>query len=146
MVSNRRPYSFNLIFGNSKKLLGANSGSTVVGDDSHFLFRQKHLDEDGSVRRGVVMVKQPIVFSSNFVASSSHVFTHSSQNVAVEPDFHSLACWDKLFVLPQLLHRWRHQYGIFWIPFLIVGIIIVGFSSTFTFTGLRHSTLPLRCK
>jgi hypothetical protein len=34
-----------------------------VGDESHFLFRQKLLDEDGSVRRDVVIVRQPDLFS-----------------------------------------------------------------------------------
>jgi hypothetical protein len=48
-----------------------------VGDDNHFVFRQKLLDEDGSVRRGVVMVKQPGLFSPKFGATSSHVFTQS---------------------------------------------------------------------
>ena len=35
-----------------------NQGGTV-GDDRHFVFHQKLLGEDGSVRLGVVMVKQP---------------------------------------------------------------------------------------
>jgi hypothetical protein len=87
-----------------------------VGDDSHFVFRQKMLGEDGSVRRGVVMVKQPGLFSPKFGAKSSHVFTQSLQNCTVEPEIHSLACWDRCFALPQLLCRWRHQSGIFWIP------------------------------
>jgi hypothetical protein len=45
-----------------------------VGDDSHFVFLQKVLGEDGSVRRGVVMVKHPGQFSTKFGATSSHVF------------------------------------------------------------------------
>jgi hypothetical protein len=81
-----------------------------VGDYSHFVFRQKLLGEDGSVRRGVVM------FSPKFGATSWHVFTQSPQNVAVEPGIHSLAYWDRCFALPQLLYRWPHQSGIFWIP------------------------------
>jgi hypothetical protein len=48
-------------------------------------------------------------------ATSSHVFTQSPQNIAVEPGIHSLACWDLCFALPQLLHRWRYRSGIFWI-------------------------------
>jgi hypothetical protein len=56
-----------------------------VRDDSRFVFRQKLLGEDGSVRRGVVMVKQPGLFSPKFGATSSQVFTQSPQNVAVEP-------------------------------------------------------------
>ena len=34
-----------------------------MGDNSNFVFRQKLVGEDGSVRRGVVMVKQPGLFS-----------------------------------------------------------------------------------
>jgi hypothetical protein len=52
-----------------------NQGSTVGGDDIRFVFRQKILGEDGSVRRGFVMVKQPGLFSPNFGATFSHVFT-----------------------------------------------------------------------
>jgi hypothetical protein len=91
-------------------------GVWSMGDDSHFLFRQKLLGEDGSVRRSVVMLKQPGLFSPKFGATSSQVFTQSLQNVAVEPGIHSLACWDRCFALPQLLYRWRHQCRIFWIP------------------------------
>jgi hypothetical protein len=61
------------------------------------------------------MVKQPVQFSPKFGVTSSYVFTQSQQNVPVEPGIHSLACWCKLFALPQLLYRWRHQSGIFWI-------------------------------
>jgi hypothetical protein len=87
-----------------------------VGDDSRLVFRRKLLGNDGSVRRGVVMMKQPGLFSPKFGATSSYVSMQSLQNVAVEPGIHSLARWDKYFALPQLLYRWRHQYGIFWIP------------------------------
>jgi hypothetical protein len=48
------------------------------------VFRHKLLGEYGSVRRGVVMVKQPGMFLPNFGGTSSHVFTQSPQNVAVE--------------------------------------------------------------
>ena len=64
----------------------------VVGDDSHFVFHQKLLGEDRIVRRGVVMVKQPGLFSPKFGATSSHVFKQSPQSVTVEPRIHSLAC------------------------------------------------------
>jgi hypothetical protein len=77
-----------------------------MGDDSYFLFRQKLLGEDGNVRLGVVMVKQPDLFSPKFGATSSHVFTQSPQNFAVEPVIHSLTCMDRCFALPQLLYRW----------------------------------------
>jgi hypothetical protein len=63
-----------------------------VGDDSHVVFRQKLLREDRSVRRGVVMVKQPGLFLPKFGATSSHVFMQSPQNVAAETGIHSLAC------------------------------------------------------
>jgi hypothetical protein len=39
------------------------------------------------VRRVVVMVKQPGLFSPKFGARSSHLFTQSPQNVLVEPEF-----------------------------------------------------------
>jgi hypothetical protein len=52
---------------------------------SHFVFRQKLMGEDGSVRRGVVTVKQPGLFSPKFGAMSSHFFTQSPQKVEVKP-------------------------------------------------------------
>jgi hypothetical protein len=85
-----------------------NQGSTVGGDDSHSVFLQKLLGENGSVRRGVVMAKQPGLFSPKFGATSSPVFTPSPQNLAIEPGIHSLDCWDRCFSLPQLLYRWKH--------------------------------------
>jgi hypothetical protein len=45
-----------------------------VWNDSHFVFCQKPLGEDEIGRRGVVMVKQPGLFSPMFGATSSHVF------------------------------------------------------------------------
>jgi hypothetical protein len=89
MVQKRRPFSFNFIIGNRKKSQGANRGVRWVVNDSHFVFCHKLLCDDGSLRRGVVMVKQPGLFSSKFGATSSHVFTQSPQN-AVEPRIHSL--------------------------------------------------------
>ena len=68
------------------------------GGKSNFVFRQKLVGEDGSVRRGVVMVKQPGLFSSKLGVMSSHFFTQSPQNVLVEPGIHSSACWDKCFL------------------------------------------------
>jgi hypothetical protein len=56
-----------------------------------FLFRQKLLGGGGSVRRIVVMVKQPDLLSPKFGATSSHVFTQSPQNIEVERGIHSLA-------------------------------------------------------
>jgi len=94
-----------------------------VGDDSHFVFRQKLLGEDGSVRQGVVMVKQPGLFSPKLEVMSSRVFMRSPQNVAVEPRIHILACWDKFFVHNPLdikesddhaLDIAFHLSGLFW--------------------------------
>jgi len=68
------------------------------GDNSNFVFRQKLVGEDGSVRQGVVMVKQPGLFLPNLRAMSSHTFMQSLQNFTAEPGIHSLACWDKFFV------------------------------------------------
>jgi hypothetical protein len=62
------------------------------------------------------MVKQPGLFLPKFRATSSHVFMQLPQNITLEPAIHSLACWDRCFMLPQLLCRWQHQSGIFWIP------------------------------
>jgi hypothetical protein len=91
-----------------------NQGSAVGGLWQPFSVSPGTVGDDGSVRRGVVMVKQPGPFSPEFGATSSHVFTQSPQNVAVEPGINNLACWDRCFALPQLLYRWRHQCGIFW--------------------------------
>ena len=94
-----------------------------MGDDSHIVFRQKLVDENGSLRRGVVMVKQPGLFSPKFGATSSHVFTQSPQNVAAEPEIHILAFWDKFFVHSPLdvkesddhiLDIAFHPSGLFW--------------------------------
>jgi hypothetical protein len=98
-------------------------GVRWAGDDSHFVFRQKLLSENGSVRRGPFMVKQPGLFSPKFGATSSQVFTQSPQNCAVEPGIHILAYWDRCFALPQLLYKWRHQS--FWIPHLMCCVVSV---------------------
>jgi hypothetical protein len=116
MASNRRPFSFSFIFGKKEEVAGCQiRGVRWMGDKSQLVFRQKMLGEGESVGWGEVMVKQPGLFSPKFGATSSHVFTQSPLNVAVEPGIHSLACWDRCFALPQLLYRWRHQSGIFWI-------------------------------
>ena len=44
------------------------------------------------MRQGIVMVKEPGLFSPKCGATSSHVFMQLPQNVAVEPGIHSLAC------------------------------------------------------
>jgi hypothetical protein len=63
-----------------------------VGVDSHSVFRQKLLGDDGSVRGGVVMVKQPGLFSPKFGAvdggnwSASYPFRFMSGDSAPERD------------------------------------------------------------
>jgi hypothetical protein len=116
MASNRFPFSFSFTFVNSKKSRCQITGVRWVGVDSHFMFRQKLLGESGCMRRGIVMLKQPGLFSPKFVATSWHVFTQSPQNFVVEPVIHSLTCWDLCFALPQLLYEWGHQSGLFWKP------------------------------
>ena len=69
-----------------------------MGDNSSFVFRQILVGEDSSVRWCIVMVKQPVLFSPKLGTMSSHFFTQSPQNFAVEPGIHSLACWDKFFM------------------------------------------------
>jgi len=56
-----------------------------VGNNSKFVYRQKLVGKDRSVRCGVVMVKQPGLFSPTVGAMSSHVFMQSPQNFVVEP-------------------------------------------------------------
>ena len=68
-----------------------------MGDNSNFVFHQKLVGEDGSVRRGTVMVKQPGLFSPKLGVVFA-VYMQSPQNFTVEPGIHSLACWDKFFM------------------------------------------------
>jgi hypothetical protein len=56
-------------------------GVQLVGDYRHFVFRQNLLGKDGSVRRGVVMLKYPGLVSPKFGATSSQDFTQSPQKL-----------------------------------------------------------------
>jgi len=86
-----------------------NQRSTVGGDNSNFVFRQKLVGEDESVRRGVVMVKQLGLFSPKLGAMSSHFFMQFPQNFAGWLAKHGSPTIYRCFALPQLLYRWRHQ-------------------------------------
>ena len=105
VVSNWRPFSFNFIFGNRKKLQGAKSWEySGWGMTAILLFtrncwvRTDMWDRALSWWSSQVLVKVWMI--------SSHVFTHSPQNVAVEPEIHSLACWGEFFVhKPPLRQR-----------------------------------------
>ena len=94
-----------------------------MGDNSNFVFRQKLVGEDGSVRRAVVMVKQPDLFSPKLGAMSSHFFMHSPQNFAVEPGIHSLACWDKFFMQNPLDVK-ESDYHALEIGFHLSGLVL----------------------
>jgi hypothetical protein len=48
-----------------------------VVDDSHVVFHQKFRDEEGSVKRCVIVVQQPVLLLRKFGAKSSHIFTQS---------------------------------------------------------------------
>ena len=94
-----------------------------MGDNSNFVFRQKLVGEDGSVRRCVVIVKQPGLFSPKMGTMSSHFSRQSPQNFVVEPGIHSLACWYKFFMHKPLdvkesndhaLAIAFHLSGLFW--------------------------------
>ena len=103
-----------------------------MGDDSHFVFRQKLLGENGSVRRGVVMVKQPGLFSPKFGAMSWDFFTQSPQNVAAEPRIHSLACCDKFFVHSPLDVKESDDHALdiaFHLSGLFLALVTWGFST-----------------
>jgi hypothetical protein len=54
-----------------------------VGDNNLFVLLQKLVGENGILRRGIVMVKLPGLFSPKFVAICPQFFTHWPQNVAV---------------------------------------------------------------
>jgi hypothetical protein len=103
----------------------------VGGCDSHLLFRQKLVGEDGNVRRRVVMVEAGL-FSPKFGETSSQVFTQSPQNVAIEPGIQSFTCSDRCFAPSKLLYRWRHKAGIFWIPsrvFVAIGCCVAALNA-----------------
>ena len=94
-----------------------------MGDNSNFVFRQKLVGEDGSVRRCVFVVKHPGLFSPKLGTISSHFVTQSPQNIAIEPGIHSLAFWDKFFTHNSLdvresddnaLEIAFHLSGLFW--------------------------------
>jgi hypothetical protein len=81
LVSNRRPFSFKFILEIGRSQRVPIRGVRWVENDRHVVFRQKLLGEDGSARRGVVMLKQPGLFSPKFGATSSHVFKQSLPNL-----------------------------------------------------------------
>jgi hypothetical protein len=49
----------------------------VGGDEGHVVFGKKFLGENGSVRRCVVAIQQPVLSSPNFGEKSSHIFMQS---------------------------------------------------------------------
>jgi hypothetical protein len=135
VTSNRRPSASVSFLWKYEKVTGCQIRRVRwVKDDRHFVLRQKQLGEDGSVRLGVVMVKQPVLAEvrGDVFARSDAVAT----KVAEEPGIQSLACWDRCFALPQLLYRWHHQSRIFRIPPRT-------FPPPYCFMSWRGVTLPL---
>jgi hypothetical protein len=62
-----------------------------VGDDSHFVFRQKLLGERRRCETGRCHGEAARSVLTKVWATFSHVYTQSPQNVAVEPGINSLA-------------------------------------------------------
>jgi len=83
-----------------------------VGNNSNFVFCQKLVGEDGSVRPGVFIVKQPDLFSPNLGSMSSHFFTQSKQNFAVEPGIHGSVYWDTFFLHNPLDVKESDDHGL----------------------------------
>jgi len=84
------------------------------------------------VGRGIVMVKQPGLFSPKFWVVSLHVFMHLPQNFAVEPGIHSLACWDKFFVHNPLDVKESYDHALdiaFHLSGLFLALVTWGFST-----------------
>jgi hypothetical protein len=118
VVSIRRPFNFTRIVsflevGRSHR--APNQGSTVCGGRRPFRILPETAGWGrkcetgrcaGEAARSVLAKVRGDVFARFYAVAAK---------VSVEPGIHSLACWDKFFVLPQLLYRWRHQCGIFWI-------------------------------
>jgi hypothetical protein len=69
-----------------------------VGIESNFLSGQEFSGENGSVRRCVVVMKQPVFLSPKFAAKSSHNFTQSPLNVTVVCGIECLVFQDVFFV------------------------------------------------
>jgi hypothetical protein len=113
MVSNRRPFSFNFVFGNSKKSQGAKSGKYGGWGWQTFCFSPETAGWGQKCETGRCHGEAD---RSVLAKVRGEVFARFHA-VAVEPVIHSLACCDRCFALPQLLwHLRRHQSGIFWIP------------------------------
>jgi len=67
-------------------------------DDSHFVFRQKLVGEDGSVRRGRCHVEAARSVLAKVWGDVFTRFHPVAAKVPFEPGIHILACWDKFFV------------------------------------------------
>jgi hypothetical protein len=114
MVSNQLHFSFSFISGNRKKSQGVKSweyggwGMTAISCFArNYWMRTEVWDGALSWWSSQVCSRQ---------SSGRRLRTFSPQNVAVEIGIHSSACWNRCFAIQQLLYRWWHQSGIFWIP------------------------------
>jgi hypothetical protein len=109
IASNRRRFSFSLIFGNRENSQGAKSGEysgwgmAAIGISP---------ETAGWGRKCETRLCHDEVARPVLAKVCGEVFARFHAKVTVEPGIHSLACWDKFFVLPQLKYRRRHQSGI----------------------------------
>jgi hypothetical protein len=71
--------------------------SRVGGGRKSLYFGQKLPGVKGSVRRCIVVMQQPVLFSPKFEVKSLHIFTQSPENVTVVCEVYCLACQDELF-------------------------------------------------
>jgi hypothetical protein len=143
MVSTRRPFSLNFVFGSRKKSQGVNSGECGVWGMTAISYFARNCWVRTEVWEGALSWWSCQVRSRHSSgATSSHVSTQSSQNFPVEPGIHSLARWDKFFVLPQLLYRWRLQSGIFWIPSRISPLRVTP-SEYLNIVAMEFSQIPI---
>jgi hypothetical protein len=115
VVSNRRPFRFKFICGNRKKSHGAKSGEYGGwGMTATFYFARncwvRTECETGccrgeAIRSVLAKVRSDVLAGFHAVAAKRRSRTRNLQ----------FGLLRTVFALPQLLCRWRHQSGIFWI-------------------------------
>jgi hypothetical protein len=115
LLSGIKPvFSLNLIFGSRNKSQGAKSGEYGGWGMTAILYFARNCWVKTE------LWDWALSWLSNYVCLAKvrrEVFTRFHAVAAkLCIRIHSLACWYKFFVLPQLLYRWRHQSRIFWIP------------------------------
>jgi len=102
-----------------------------MGDNSNFVFRQELVGEDGSVRRGVIMVKQPGVLDK-FGGDVFTLFHAVSAKLCSRTRIHSSACWGKFFVHKPLDVEESDDHALeiaFHLSGLFLALVTWGFST-----------------